>query len=250
MDNNKTKVIVLAAGQGKRLHSEEHDAPKVMRLADGRPLLSYVLSALDFIPPEDIVIVVGYKRDQVERAFPDYCFAVQEEQLGTGHAVKAALTTLPDFNGNLLVCCGDMPLIKRETYSELLNSHGDNACTILSGESDDALTYGRIVRGENNEFVKIVEHKDCTDEERAITELNSGVYVFSADTLRATLPQLGRGNAQGEEYLTDVPKLALGLGMTVGVCRVFLGNQMIGVNTPEQLEDVERIIREEKLTNV
>lgn len=243
MDNKPLKAIVLAAGQGKRLLSEQHDAPKVMRLADGRPLLSYVLSALDFLPPEDIVIVVGYKREQVIEAFPGYSFAVQEEQLGTGHAVMSALETLPDFHGSLLVCCGDMPLIKRETYSELVRQHGGDDCTILSGESDAGLTYGRIVRGPNGEFVKIVEDKDCSPEEKAITELNSGVYVLSADPLRLVLPELRQDNAQREYYLTDVPELELKKGMKVGVCRLYLGEQLIGVNTPEQLEQVEGLLR-------
>ena len=241
--NKKLKAVVLAAGQGKRLQSDRHDAPKVMRLADGKPLLSYVLEALDFIPPEDTVIVVGYKREQVMKAFSGYMFAVQEEQLGTGHAVMSALDALPGFDGNLLVCCGDMPLIKGETYYKLVSRHGVNDCTILSGESDVPLAYGRIVRNKQGEFLEIVEDKDCSPEQKDITELNSGVYVFYSETLRIVLPELSRDNNQQEYYLTDVPALELKKGFNVGVCRLNLGNQLIGVNTPEQLEQVEEIIK-------
>lgn len=244
MNNGNLKAIILAAGKGTRLHSEGEDLPKVMRLAAGKPLLAHVLSALDFIPPEDCVIVVGYKKERVTEAFGNYVFAEQKEQLGTGHAVMAAYSALEGYDGALLICCGDMPLIKRETYLALIEEHraSDNACTILSGSSDIELPYGHILRDANGEFCGMVEDKDATDEQKAIKELNSGVYIFDARSLRSVLSELKSDNAQGEYYLTDAPLLLMQHGLRVGVCRRELGYQIIGVNTPEQLKMTEDLI--------
>ena len=240
------KAIVLAAGKGTRLHSESHDLPKVMREANGMPLISYVLSAIGFIEKADITIVVGYKKEAIIDAFKGYNFAVQEQQLGTGHAVMSAAEELKGYSGSVLVCCGDMPLIKRETLETLVKTHFDqkNVCTILSGTSDEPLAYGRIVRDGSGEFLKMVEHKDCTDEEREITELNSGVYMFEAPLLFETLTKLRCDNAQGEYYLTDVPGILKAEGMKVGVCCRHLGSELLGVNTPEQLKLVEELLNQ------
>lgn len=242
---NKLKAVVLAAGKGTRMQTEGIALPKVMRLALNKPLLHYVLTALDFISPADCILVVGYKREYVEEAFPDYSFALQAQQLGTGHAVQCAFDVLGDFDGSILVCCGDMPLIRRETYQELccLHTEEGNACTILSGESDVYLPYGRILRDEQGNFAGMVEEKDATEEQKRITELNSGVYVFNARALKSVLGSLRHDNAQGEYYLTDAPTLMQQQGMKVGVCRRDLGMEIIGVNTPEQLREVERILR-------
>ena len=242
--NRTIKAIVLAAGKGTRLHTEGCDIPKVMRLAAGRPLLSYVTEALNFLTPADIVLVVGYKREQVEAAFTGYTFAIQAQQLGTGHAVAAGLQALPDFNGDILVCCGDMPLIRRETYLALTEQHTaqGNACTLLSGSTDTPLPYGRILRDGAGTFTGIVEERDCTPEQREIQELNSGVYMFRAQELREALGNLRADNAQGEYYLTDVPGLFLKSGLPVGVCRRELGNEILGVNTPEQLALVSSLL--------
>ena len=240
------KVIVLAAGMGKRMITEGNDLPKVMREANGRPLLAYVLDALRFIPPGDIVIVVGYGRELVTRAFPDYPFAVQKKQLGTGHAVQSAMELLADYEGDVLVCCGDMPLIKRGTYEALAVRHrsGDGQCTLLTGPSSDKLPYGRIIRGDDGEFLDIREDRDCSPEELSITELNSGVYVFDAQLLRWALGKLRSDNSQGEYYLTDVPKILATRGVRVDVCLRELGNEIVGVNTPEQLAEVETALAE------
>jgi len=245
MENRRWKAVVLAAGKGTRMQTEGCDLPKVMRLAAGRPLLAHVLSALDFIPPEDTVIVVGYKKEQVTAAFPGYVFAEQTEQLGTGHAVMAAFQALGDYDGDVLVCCGDMPLLERETYQALCRRHTETGavCTALSGTSRAALPYGRILRDEAGRFLRVVEDKDCTIEQRAIAELNAGVYVFDARALRLALTRLGRANAQGEYYLTDVPALLMEQGLPVEVCCRELGMQIVGVNTPDQLRQVEELIR-------
>lgn len=238
------KAVVLAAGKGTRLRTEGCDLPKVMREALGRPLLYYVLRALEDIPREDVILVVGYQKEQVTAGFPGYVFAEQAEQLGTGHAVLSAREALEGFEGAVLVCYGDMPLIRRDTYQALVEMHfrEGNDCTMLTGTTDDNLPYGRIVRDADGCFERIVEDRDCTPAQRAITEMNSGVYVFSAPKLLSALRELRTDNAQGEYYLTDVPAIMRGKGEKIGICMRPLGQEIIGVNTVEQLHQVEEIL--------
>ena len=245
MEKTKIKAVVLAAGKGTRLQTEDSDAPKVMRAACGKPLLWYVLDALSFIEKKDVVIVVGYKKDEVVSRFEGYTFAEQERQLGTGHAVMAAESRLSGFSGVVLVCYGDMPAIRRETYEALIEAHFEhgNDCTILTGESSIPLPYGRIVRDKNGRFLYVAEDRDCTPEQLEITELNSGVYMFSAPLLLQALKSLGCENAQGEYYITDVPAIMRDSGARVGLLRRDLGDEIIGVNTPEQLAQVEAILK-------
>lgn len=244
--DKKLKAVVLAAGKGTRLQTEGVEIPKVMRLAAERPLLRWVCDALDFIPEKDIVLVVGFLREQVMEAFPNCSFAVQEQQLGTGHAVACAMDALQGYEGDILVCCGDMPLLKRDTYLSLVERHraDGNACTLLTGTAEEDLPYGRIVRDADGSFAAIVEEKDCTPEQREIRELNSGVYLFDAGALRDTLGKLRTDNAQGEYYLTDVPALLKAAGEKVGVCCRELGSEILGVNTPEQLALVGKLLAE------
>jgi len=238
----KVKAVVLAAGKGTRLQSEGITLPKVMRPAAGRPLLHYVLDALSFLPRENIILVVGYRKEAVTAAFPQYPAVEQTEQLGTGHAVLSAAPALREFDGSVLVCCGDMPLMRQATYETLVKTHRvqGNACTLLSGFSEEALPYGRIIRSSTGGFARIVEDKDCTPEEQAVRELNAGVYMFEASPLFRMLGRLKQDNAQGEYYLTDVPALILEEGGKVGVCDTCTPGEMLGVNTPSQLEQVER----------
>ena len=242
---DKIKAVVLAAGKGTRLRTEGCDLPKVMRLADGKPLLSYVLDGISFVGADNIIVVVGYKKEEVMKGFPGYSFAEQSEQLGTGHAVMSAAGALEKYDGAVLVCCGDMPLLRKETYEAMWDTyrHSDASCVILTGTSEEYLPYGRIVRDENGDFVKMVEEKDCTDEERRITELNSGVYIFDSVRLFEALKEIRSDNAQGEYYLTDVPEIMKWHGEQVILCKRELGNEIIGVNTAEQLASVENIIR-------
>ena len=244
MNKTDLKAVILAAGKGTRLQTEGITLPKVMRVAAGKPLLAHVLSALDFIPKKDCVIVVGYQKESIINAFPDYVFAEQKEQLGTGHAVMAAFSQLEGYDGQLLVCCGDMPLIKRETYRALVEAHraSSNVCTILSGTSELDLPYGRILRDGNGGFCGMVEDRDASPEQKNIKELNSGVYVFDAAALREVLSELRHDNSQGEYYLTDAPLLLKQKGYTIGVCYRELGYEIIGVNTPEQLRQTEEIL--------
>lgn len=236
------KAIVLAAGKGKRLQSEKFNSPKVLREAKGRALLSYVLDNISFIEQDDIVIVVGYKREMViEKTKGDYKFATQEKQLGTGHAVASAREFFESYDGSVLVLYGDMPMLKKETYANMVKQHEASGadCTILTAMSDSPLAYGRIIR-EDGKIVNIVEQKDCTPEQAAIRELNVGVYVFDSKSLFDNLSKLKNDNAQGEYYLTDVPKFLIAEGKKVEAYTIGDTCEIYGVNTVEDLEFCEK----------
>lgn len=243
MESN-CKAVVLAAGKGTRLQTEGITLPKVMRQAAGKPLLHYVLTALDFLPREDTILVVGYGKEDVLAAYPDYPSAVQAEQKGTGHAVASAAPLLEGFDGDVLVCCGDMPLMKRESYQALLRQHREqgNVCTLLSGTAEEELPYGRIIRDEQGAFCRIVEDKDASAAEKQVRELNAGVYIFRCRPLLNALGQLKCDNAQGEYYLTDVPALLRKEGGRVDACPACTPGEMLGVNTVRQLREVEDVL--------
>ena len=244
---NAIKAVVLAAGKGTRMMTETNTMPKVLRLACGKPLLYYVLKTLQFVPKEDTILVVGYRREDVIAAFPDYPHAVQDPQLGTGHAVRCAKAELEGFDGTVLVCYGDMPLLKEEVYRGLLEDHArtGSVCTLLSGTTEEKLPYGRVLKDENGEFLQVVEDRDCTPEQKAIRELNVGIYAFDCKELLACLDLLRNNNAQQEYYLTDVPALMKQRGGKVSVYTAELNEQILGVNTPEQLAIAERYLKED-----
>jgi UDP-N-acetylglucosamine diphosphorylase/glucosamine-1-phosphate N-acetyltransferase len=243
------KAVVLAAGKGTRLQSEDTDLPKVMRKANNRPILECVLNAIDFIAKKNIIIVVGYKKEEVINNFSGYTYAEQKVQLGTGHAVMAARAELENFDGSVLICYGDMPVVKAETYKDLVQTHIDqnNDCTILSAQVSDCLPYGRIIRDTGGCFKEIVEDRDCTPEQKKITELNSGVYVFRCEMLLDALKKLNNNNSQGEYYLTDAPCIMKTQGAKIGIFKRDLGDEIIGVNDIEQLKQVEKILGERLL---
>ncbi len=242
---SEIKALILAAGKGTRLQTEGIDLPKVMRLADGKPLIHYVLKALDFLPEEDIILVVGWKKEKVLQAYPQYPYALQEEQHGTGHAVQCAAHLLEGFDGHVLICCGDAPLMRQETFRSLVDVHlrEGNACTMLSAILPEGGNYGRVLREPDGSFRAIVEDKDCTPEEKEIREVNTGTYLFHTPSLLASLGQLRDDNAQGELYLTDVPALIKAAGGRVGLCDTCSPDEMLGVNTVEQLAQVEELLR-------
>ena len=243
--DTKLKIVVLAAGKGSRLKTDENDAPKVMRLACGKPLLEHVLNALPTCSKDDIIIVAGFGKEQVTDYFKGYVFAEQKEQLGTGHAVDAARDLLKNFDGFALICYGDMPIVKRQTYEALLEAHfkQGNDCTILTGQSSLAQSFGRIVRDEDGGFLRVVEDRDCTPEQKAITELNTGVYVFDVRKMLSALSKVQNNNSQGEYYLTDVPEIMRESGDKIGIYSRNLGDEILGVNTAQQLKQVEDILR-------
>lgn len=240
------RAIVLAAGKGKRLLSEQHDMPKVLRIANDKPLLGYVTDNLSFLKKEDITVVVGYKRELVKEYLGDeYNYAVQSEQLGTGHAVNMARELFLNYDGPVLVCYGDMPLLKRSTFEKLLETHKteDNDCTVLTGVSNKDYAYGRVIRDEDGNFVTVVEERDCNEEQLKINELNVGVYVFDSKKLFSVLGSLKNNNNQGEYYLTDAPELLRELGAKIGTYTINDDDEILGVNTVEDLQHCENILR-------
>ena len=241
------KALVLAAGKGTRLQTEGIDLPKVMRLADGKPLLHYVVESLSFLPPEDIILVVGWKKEAVLAAFPQYPHAVQEQLNGTGGAVQYAAPLLEGYEGHLIVCCGDTPLMSRATFQALAKTHLEegNSCTMLSARLPEGGSYGRVLREADGSFQRIVEARDCTPEQAAVTEVTTGTYVFHVPALLSVLNELNQDNAQGELYLTDVPALLKARGLRVGLCDTCSPDEMLGVNTVEQLQQVEDLLRRE-----
>ena len=242
--NLDIKAVVLGAGKGTRMSSDGEGLPKVMRIAGKKPLLAHVLDNLDFIEKKDIILVIGFMKETITVAFPDYPHAVQYEQLGTGHAVAAAESLLKGYNGDVLVCYGDMPLIKRSTYRTLIAQHRreNNACTVLTGRLKEKMSYGRIIRDNAGAFERIVEQKDCTEQEDKIREYNSGVYVFECQLLLNALKRLNNQNEQAEYYITDVPGILKNDGRKVGICTTMQAEELLGVNTKEQLAKAEKLL--------
>jgi len=238
------KAIVLAAGKGQRLVGSEHQ--KVMEIADNRPLLSYVLEGISFIPQTDTVIVAGYEKDSVINGISgDYQYIIQEEQLGTGHGVVCTAPVFENLDEDILICYGDMPLLSRETYEGVIKAHQKSSadCTILTAVAPNSgLHYGRILR-ENGVFTGVVEHQDCTKEQKKIDELNVGIYVFNSKVLFPILRELTTDNVQGEYYLTDAPKLLMKHGGSIYTYTIYNSNEIYGVNTPEELAFCENVLR-------
>ncbi|MDO5083239.1 MAG: bifunctional UDP-N-acetylglucosamine diphosphorylase/glucosamine-1-phosphate N-acetyltransferase GlmU [Arachnia propionica] len=230
-------VVVLAAGGGTRMKSRRS---KLLHEVCGRSMLSYAVSAAAALNPIHLVVVVGHQRIQVaehlESLNETVTTAVQDQQLGTGHAVGCGLAGLPEFDGEVVVTYGDVPLLTGETLQRLLHAHRTegNSVTVLTAEVDDPSGYGRIIRVEGR-VVGIVEDRDADERQRAIREINSGIYVFDAATLRTALGQLGTDNAQGEQYLTDVLRFAHDQGRGVGAMVIDDVWQTEGVNDRVQL---------------
>lgn len=241
------RAIIPAAGKGTRLHTTENDAPKVMRICAGRPLLESVLDSVDFIPQDNIYIVVGYKKEQVMEHFgPSYHYVEQKEQLGTGHAVLVCADEFKDYDGIVLVTFGDMPLFRAEDMKAmcaLLEKNGDD-CVLMSAENPALSLWARITRNENGNFAAIVEGKDCTPEQAKITELFAGVLAFNSRSLFTVLPEIRTNNVQHEYYLTEVPELMVKKGMKVETFMIHDGECLRGVNTPEDMVICEKLLRE------
>lgn len=241
------RAIVLAAGKGTRLHADRQDMPKALFPICGRPMLEVVLGLIDFIDPRDTYIVVGYRREDVIARFgPVYNYVVQEQQLGTGHAVRVCDEAFRDYNGSVIVIMGDMPMYRREKLRAMCDAHeaGGADCTIMTAVNDELPDWGKIARDSEGRFIGIREAKDCTPEQAATPELFSGTLVFRSKPLFELLPRLSTDNAQGEYYMTELPELMMAAGMRVEMFPVEDGNDIRGVNTPEDLQICERILLE------
>ncbi|MFE5738726.1 bifunctional UDP-N-acetylglucosamine diphosphorylase/glucosamine-1-phosphate N-acetyltransferase GlmU [Streptomyces celluloflavus] len=253
--NRPAAVVVLAAGEGTRMKSA---TPKVLHAICGRTLVGHVVAASRELDPEHLVVVVGHAREQVQAHLvgtdPAVRTAVQHEQNGTGHAVRMGLEELSGqgvtLAGTVVVVCGDTPLLTGETLRMLSETHAadGNAVTVLSAEVPDSTGYGRIVRDEASGAVTaIVEHKDASEAQRAIREINSGVFAFDAQLLTDALGKVRTDNSQGEEYLTDVLGILREAGHRVGAAVAGDHREILGINNRVQLAEARRLLNERLL---
>lgn len=243
-------AIILAAGKGTRMQS---DLPKVCHPVGGRAMVCSVVDACLEVGCDNVVVVVGYKQELVREALAGYDervrFAVQDEQLGTGHAVGSARDA---FEGrparDVFVLCGDGPLIRADTLRAMLDHHRaqGGSATLATSVIPDPSGYGRIVRDEEGRFARIVEHKHATESELAIREVNPSYYVFGSVSLFECLAKVQRNEASGEYYVTDVPELMLERGERVEVIDAVPPEDVLSINTPEQLAEVDRVYRERR----
>lgn len=244
--NENLEVIILAAGLGTRMKSA---TIKILHRAAGRPIIDYVLDLAAEVSGRNPIVVVGHQREAVQQAIGDRArFAVQEQQLGTGHAVMQAAQLLESEHtpgGTVLILSGDVPLTRRETLQSLVEQHRReaNALTLLSMKLDQPAMYGRIVRDADGTVMRIVEAKDASDAEKAIQEVNAGIYVFDSADLLANLRQLSTDNTQGEYYLTDLIGMIRNAGKRVGAVVAADPVEALGVNSRGELAIVEAEIQ-------
>ncbi len=244
MTSNELTAVVLAAGQGKRMKS---NLPKVLHKVLGNEMLNYVLDSLGEAGISSPIVVVGHCGDQVIQYANGRAECVwQEEQKGTGHAVQCAMHLLEEFRGDVIITCGDTPLIPSSCYTRLIHERraGGFSAMVATIVRDDPQAYGRIKRDENGNVRGIVEFRDATDSEKAIREVNSGTYCFEAEALRYSLSKLSNANAQGEYYLTDTIAHLLHSGRSVGACVHNDPDEFLGINNPSELAMAENRLSE------
>ena len=241
-------VLVMAAGLGTRMKST---LAKVLHKLGGRPLIAHVCQTAALLNPRKTYVVVGYQADKVKAAVEKELgsdqaqFVTQSQQRGTGDAVIAARSALVQANSTVLILSGDVPLVRVETLQALIDRHhaDDAACTILTVRLENPTGYGRVVRDEAGTFVKIVEQKDATEEERRIREINSGIYCFDSGKLFAAIERVQPTNSQGEYYLTDVPGIFRNDQEQVSLYQHHDAREVSGVNTRAELAEFENLLR-------
>lgn len=238
-------TIILAAGKGTRMKS---DLPKVLHKVCGKPMLQHVIDAAKSVGSTRELVVIGSGAELVQQSISNVEFVMQAEQLGTGHAVLCAKDVLKNVDGTVMILCGDTPLLTADLLSKLSNEHeqSQSKATVLTAIMPDAAGYGRIIRAEDGSVEKIVEHKDATDEERAIREINSGIYCFDIKTLFNALEQVTNDNAQGEYYLTDVLEIIKRGGEKINAVTAEDFSETLGINSRQQLAVAEKILRRRK----
>lgn len=236
-------AVILAAGEGKRMKSKNS---KVTHEVCGKPLVKWVHRAAKEAGISDSIIVIGHKAEQVKECMGgDAVYALQEQQLGTGHAVMQCESFLKGKSGTVMVLYGDTPLITSETLSETIKFHNSsrNTATVITAELNDPTGYGRIIRDSNGQLKKIVEQKDASEEELKVTEINSGMYCFDIEHLLKALSKLTNNNNQGEYYLTDTLEILISEGEKVGVYKTENIEDILGINDKVQLYAAEKIMK-------
>jgi bifunctional UDP-N-acetylglucosamine pyrophosphorylase/glucosamine-1-phosphate N-acetyltransferase len=248
----ETRAIILAAGISSRMNT---DVPKVLHKVCGRPMLQYVLDACNKAGIDKTYVVVGYGAEQVKQAFTntyDITWVLQPEQLGTAHAVLCCEDYLKDFTGNTLVLCGDGPLIRPETLKTLIDTHLNSsaALTLATAFIDNPNGYGRIVRKPDSSLKEIVEHKDCSDQQLQIKEVNPSYYIFDNKILFNTLQNVKTDNVQHEYYITDALAIILQNGHKVSAVNALQPEEAMSANTKQQLEQINQIMEKRLKTIV
>ena len=251
MTNKKVKSIILAAGKGTRMKS---DLPKVLHTIFNKPLLKYVIEAVqDTGFTDENFVIVGHEAELVEKYIKDNCenskCILQAPQLGTGDAVNKAAPYLKDFDGYVLVVCGDTPLITAETLKSFINFHdiNDADLTVMSAIFDNPKNYGRIIRDKSNKFTAIVEEKDATAEQKAVKEVNAGIYCINWKTVSEAFNNLQNNNAQGEYYLTDIVKWAVNKHLNVHSYILENNDEIFGINSKVQLAQATKILNKKSV---
>ena len=235
--------VILAAGMGTRMKSK---MPKVLHTVCGKPLSKWVIDAYKAAGADKVCAVVGHKAETVKEVLGDVCeFALQAEQKGTGHAVMQAIDVIKNSKGEVVILNGDTPLITAETINKAIEYHKNNGnqATVITAILDDATGYGRIVRDNDGSVLKIVEQKDASEEEKKINEVNSGMYVFDAQSLVYALDKITPNNAQGEYYLTDTLEILLSAGKKIGGYAISDNDEIRGINDRVQLNEAEKIMQ-------
>ncbi len=250
-------IVVLAAGQGKRMLDPSKS--KVMVLLNGKPLIEYVIATAIQIS-NNICIIVGYQKQSViefidslnEEIKSLISIVEQKEQLGTGHAVAQTEPNLKDFNGNILILCGDVPNLSTKTLQDFIDKHKNSGAdvSVLSTIAENPYGYGRIIRNSDNQFVKITEEKDADSDEKKVSEINSGVYLIKSDLLFSSLKKVSNSNVQGEYYLTDIIEILRKEGASVHAFALADFGELLGVNSPEDLKKAEEYLKNKLSENL
>lgn len=242
---SKLAAVILAAGLGKRMKS---DRAKVLHEINGKPMVMYVIETAKRIAGNNIIVVIGKQAEKVSEIISkehEVIFALQKEQLGTGHAVKCALPFLPEYSEQVLILCGDVPLLSYDTIKRLYEEHMrfNRDISVLAVESANPKGYGRIILDNENNVSGIVEDADATDAQKQIKIINSGIYCVKREFLEYSLNKIGSDNAQREFYLTDIVKIGYNNNRSVGAVIGKDNEELLGINSIQDLTDVERIIQ-------
>jgi bifunctional UDP-N-acetylglucosamine pyrophosphorylase/glucosamine-1-phosphate N-acetyltransferase len=245
-------TVILAAGKGTRMKS---DLVKVLHPLLGAPMLSYPIElSLNGITADKTIVVVGYQADRIKERFkdPQLHFVLQEEQLGTGHAVLQAFPFLQSFNGTVLILCGDVPLVKMETLRSFIDTfwRNESVLSVLTAVVENPFGYGRILRSQAGWLERIVEEKDASEEEKLIPEINTGIFCVKASYLIEGLREIGQENAQGEYYLTDLVEIGKKRGLRCSAHMVADPVEVMGINTRVDLAIAHEALRQEKVKDL
>ena len=239
--NKDLRIVILAAGKGTRMNS---GLPKVLHKLHDKTLIDYVLDESELLNPIESILVVGFKKNQIishTKSRIKLRYVTQKEQLGTGHAVLQTEKLLKDKKGHILILYGDVPNIKASSLEPIIEDHiiNNRDLTLITAEVDNPTGYGRIIRNKNGQLLKIVEEKDCNDDERMIKEWNPGIYIFKTTKVFEILNNIKTNNASKEYYLTDAIGLAQQYNMQIKAIKIINSDEVLGINTTEQLEELE-----------